>query len=91
MPTSDVLKIYLQEKHQCQGEYNGYRHQHPSGKHESFLSHNACSLVAAGFLEKETNQCSATMDLLIQISRHDPCLQQACRERAHRGDSGAFA
>ena len=91
MPTSDVLQMYLQEKYQCQGKYNGYKHQHPSGKNESFLSHNTCGIVAVGYRKKETNQCSVTMDLLIQISRHDPYLQQAYRERAHRGDSGAFA
>jgi hypothetical protein len=48
--------MYLQEKYQCQGKYYGYKHQHPSGKHESFLSHIACLLVAVGYREKETNQ-----------------------------------
>jgi hypothetical protein len=57
--------MYLQEKHQYQGKYNGYKHQHPSGKHERLLSHNACDPAAVGFRKKVTKQCSATMDFLI--------------------------
>jgi hypothetical protein len=53
MSTSDVLQIYLQEKYQCQGKYNGHKHQRPSGKYESSLSHNTCALVAGGFREKK--------------------------------------
>jgi len=56
MPSSDVLEMYLQEKYQCQRKYNGCKHQHPSGNHESFLSHNACALIAVGLREKEVNQ-----------------------------------
>ena len=91
MPTTDVLQMYLQEEYQCQGKYKGYKHQHPSGKHKSILCHNACALVVGGFREKETNQCSVTMELLPQISRHDPYLQQVYRHRADRGGAEAFS
>jgi hypothetical protein len=64
--------MHFKEKHQSQGKHNGYKHQHPLGKYERFLSHYACALAAGGYCKKPTNPCSATVDLLIQINRHDP-------------------
>jgi len=57
LPASDVLQLHLQEKYQYQGECNGYKHQHPSGKYEGSLSHNTPVPLSPGDTDKKKPVC----------------------------------